>query len=455
MKLVGMSGEYFREWLDDNLVPETGNQYLHHFEKFLEWLKMDTEQLYEQHKNNLRSDEPIRRLWLSKKITQYMKYMRDELGYSIENDRGDIHATGTVLVVPTAVAGFFKSVGIEDIPGSTTIPILIEEIPRATSEQLKKMIEASGSYKVKSYIVFAKDSGLRTGDITNLPIGIVGDGLTEVGELKNDISLVEAILDPDIEYFTFEWKQQKTGRMANPSIGLETFELLKEWLRYRTEKLEISTNNEDPLFCVERTRKGYTTKKGRIVKSTKTGDWMDESNMGVVFTQLRNKAGLQDTGISIHSCRKFHKTNLEAKGVPTSWVNKMQGRKGKGTGGVYTKPNSTQLLTMYKDGYDGLRLYRKEISEFERRKRQLQGMATAFFADDKENLTRMLELIANARMDAELDAIPRKMNEIITGKQQTERKNVLIIDEDKLENHLNHGWIFKVVLPSGKILIER
>ena len=459
-RLVGETGAYFEDWLDSNVDPETARLYRYYFNKFTNWLSMDTEELYKKHRDNLKSDEPIKRLWLSKKITEYMKCMRDKLGYSTEDERGNVFATRTVLIVPTAVVAFFKSVGIEEIAGSTTIPVLIEEIPKATKEQLRKMVDASGSYKTKSYIIFAKDSGLRTGDITNLPIGIVGDALTKINSLVKDISLIEAIEDPNIEYFTFEWKQQKTGRLANPAIGPESFDMLKEWIRYRTEKQRLSINNEEPLFCIERTRKRYTTKRGREVKAIKAGDWMDESNMGVIFQQLRDKAGLKDTGISIHSCRKTHKTNLEAKEVPTSWVNKMQGRKGVGTGGVYTKPEPKQLLIMYKKGYDGLRIYKIEKTAKIEHAKTLATVAREMGVDEK-TVQKMMELFDAGKMT--LDEFRKRVSEKIDEarkrlSEKTKEKsenNVMVIKEDELENHLNHGWTFKAVLPSGRILIER
>jgi len=39
--------------------------------------------------------------------------------------------------------------------------------------------------------------------------------------------------------------------------------------------------------------------------------------------------------------------------------------------------------------------------------------------------------------------------------EEVKKKQVRVISEDEIENHLNHGWTFVTVLPSGKILIQR
>ncbi|MCW4050459.1 MAG: tyrosine-type recombinase/integrase [Candidatus Bathyarchaeota archaeon] len=450
-EITGDAGEYFIDWLE-GLNPETATQYLRHFRQFLGWLGTDSQSLYERHRDNLASGEPIRRMWLGKKVTDYMRHMRDELGYSIEGE-----ASGGVLVVQKATAGFLKSVGIEGLPGKRAIKVRVDEIPNIPKQDLTKVLNATGSYKNRAYIHFAKESGLRTGDVTNVPLGVKGDAAA-----GRQMTLLEAIADETVEFFTFEWKQQKTGRKANPAIGPEALAALREWHRHRTERLAISTEEGDPLFCVEKTRTGYTTKGGTEVKGTTAGDLMDESNMSVVFGQLVRKAGLKGTKVSIHSLRKYHKTNLEAGGCPTSWVNRLQGRKGVGTGGTYSKPDPGQLLEMYAKAYPRLRAT-ETVGGATREEMALEAMRAVAMTYGIDT-TKIRIAKEYAGPEDEIEALREAVEgaqsgglkiDLLRGKAiETTQK---IVPEDELEKWLAEGWRFKSSLNngSGKCVIEK
>ena len=461
-RVTGEAGEYFREWLG-GLDPDTMSQYLRYFERFLEWLGTDAQELYERHRDNLASGEPIRRMWLGKKVTEHQRHMRDELGYSVEDEDGKPVATGSVLVIQKAVAGFLESVGIKGLPGRGRIKVRIEEIPGISRDQLNAVLNATGSYKNRAYILFGKDAGLRTGDITNIPLGARGDALTKGMELREGTALREAIDDPDVEYFTFEWKQQKTGRIANPAIGPEAFGGLREWARYRAERLGLPAGDGDPLFCIEKTREGHTTKRGIEVKGTRAGGRMDESNMSVVFNQLVRKAGLEAAGISIHSLRKFHKTNLEAGGCPESWVNRMQGRKGIGTGGTYSKPDSRQLLTMYMNTYPELTIAERPRLAKEAALEALRAVARTYGIDPlklrierlsegaaAEDEMRLLEGEIRSMRGEEGPRL-RRLGERQRGTEQR------VVAEGELQRYLDEGWRFAAALNngSGKVIVER
>jgi len=442
-KITGEAGEYFIDWLG-GLNPETAAHYVLHFEKFLGWLGMDAQSLYERHRDNLATGEPIRRMWLGKKVTEYMKHMRDELGYSIEGE-----ASGTVLVVQKAVAGFLKSVGIEELPGRRSIKVRINEIPNIPRQDLAKVLNATGSFKNRAYIHFAKDSGLRTGDITNVTLGARGHAMGGGG-----MTLLEAIKDEAVEFFTFEWRQQKTGRKANPAIGPEALGALREWHRHRTETLGLPARNDDHLFCITRTRKGHTTSRGTEVKGVAAGERMSTSNMGTVFGQLVAKAGLKGTKASIHSLRKYHKTSLESGSCPTSWVNRLQGRKGDGTGGVYTKPDPTQLLEMYARSYNRLTIAEAGVSEerVQTLEEELAETRRAFETLKDATVGRMMRQLEAAGVDASKTPHEIAAEMGIVGEAETEQR---VIEEEELVARLSDGWRFVSALNGTKVVVER
>lgn len=272
--------------------------------------------------------------------------------------------SGVAKTVEKAVNLFFTANEVDFNMGSHAVTLETEEIPNISKPCLRLVLSVTGSFKTSAYALFAKDARLRTSDVTALPVGIL-----------EKADYVEGV--DGHQYATFEWKQKKTGRIANPAVGPEALNAVDLWMKYRTKKLGLSDSSTDPLFCTERTRKGYTTKNGVEVPGTRAGDWMKDSTMGVVFGQLVRKAGVEPDPLtgklpSIHSLRKFHKTSLEYRGCPTSWVNKMQGRKGEGTGGRYTRINPMQLVEVYSQAYEGLEIYVAEPESEEVKQLQAQ-----------------------------------------------------------------------------------
>jgi len=381
--LKGKSWEWYEDALSA-LAPSTQQMYLPAFLGFLEWGGWDTETLYGEHLANSRAEDPREIKRIPKKLFKYQKYLMEEKG----------KGSGTASTVEKAVKKFFKANELPFEMSGERIKIEMEEIPNISKEQLRRALNSTGNYKFKAFIMFAKDSGLRLGDMTHIPVSAVR----------------AAIENPDIEYHTFEWKTRKTGRMANPVIGPETLESLREWMRYRAENLGLSAEDGEPLFCIEKTSNGYVTKRGKKVRGITAGGWMDEGNMGVRFSNLVKKAGLKETGISIHSCRKYHKTSLEYAGVPISWINRMQGRKGVGTGGVYSKPDPDQIIEVYRRAYDKLMVYGVELSEFERDKRGLMRSIQASPISEETKAWR-IGLIRGAETPSELDSALKLVSE--------------------------------------------
>lgn len=399
------------------------------FTRFLEWLGWDTEALFKAHLENIRESregDPRATKRIPGKLADFQTYLMEKEGLK----------SGSVQDVYRSVSLFFLANKLEFEASEERISdVDTEEIPIITGVQLIDVFNAIGTYKYKAIIMFLKDSGLRVGDVANL----------KVGDIKT------AHYSKDRQFCTFEIKTQKTGIYANPVIGPETLEWLDRWNSWR-EKKGITTNDEDPLFCSTKRRAEYIRKGGVKIKETKLGGFMDESAISVVFGEYVKKAGLEKTGISAHSCRKYHKTYLEAGGCPTSWINKMQGRKGEGTGGIYTKPEPEQLINMYKKGYSELRLFGKEDIDKKIARSQIETyMTLSQLPEDKKEQIRAL--FDAGKMTVE--QLSKAMFGEISKTQKTKKGEVMVIDEKDIENHLNHGWEFVGLTPSGRCIIKQ
>lgn len=442
-RLKGESWKYYENWLNKK-VPSTQENYLVAFTRFLEFLDKDTEELYEFYLGMVRDDDPRTVKKMGMLVVEYQKHLMESKGVK----------GGSTNNVFLAVKGFFKANELSFELTGERVTHDSEEIPNISPEQLCKVLNVTGSYKVKAFIKFGRDGGLRLGDITNLPIRVVR----------------KALDDPSILYHTFEWRQRKTGKMANPVLGPDSLDAQRMWMNYRVNTLGISAEDGDPLFCTVMSRKGYTDKSGREVPEVVKGDWMSEHAMGVSFIRLVKKADLkplpgEKKTPSFHSLRKFHKTTLEYAGVPTSWVNKMQGRAGEGTGGIYTKPNPEQLIEMYKKGYPALSGIEEDQHEKIEKLTHEYGLSQYELTETRaerdkyragyELRTRLQGIIDKARLDGWSEDKIRKLEELL---QSTETFEDGIFEfhkleeEIKLEEKRSENWDYEMVNEETEII---
>lgn len=368
-RFCGESWDYYKHYLD-GIEVSTRVGYIRYFAEFLEWLDVDTEQLYSDYKAMVDDPDPRAKKKMGMQVVRFQKYL-------VERGLKEV----TTLRAVNAIRQFFKanelelSVNRNQMKGRDQ-----EEIPNITKDQLRQILGRCGSFRMRAVILLARDTGLRVSDVTLLRIR----DIKPVWDSKDYVQIPEFP-----EYFTFIVNQRKTGNLANPVIGPESIAALHLWKEDRLKR-GISSNDDDPVFPTLRARKTFVDKNGREVQGCEKGGFANLSTYSSTFSRLVKAANIRPAlgekkVPSIHSLRKYHKTNLEYAGVPSSWVNKLQGRKGEGSGGIYTRPNPRQLIEMYKRGYDELRIlgYQSGAEEI----RQLQR--------DKEILKDRLDNLEN------------------------------------------------------------
>lgn len=443
-RLKGVSWEYYEAWLDKK-APGTQENYLLKFVGFLEYMDTDTEGLYKLYLEMIRDEDPRKKKRMSMYVFNYQKHLMETKGVKGISTRK----------VCWAVKGFFKANSLT-LEIEEKIQDDSEEIPTISKEQIRKVLSATGSYKMKAVILLARDSGLRVGDITKLPIRI----------------LREALDNSSIEYYTFEWKQRKTKKFANPVIGPECLQALRTWMNYRVKKLKVSADDGDPLFCVEKTTSEFTTKFGIYVKGIVIGDWISEGSLGTNFSLIMKKADLKPlpggTRLpSIHSLRKYHWTTLQYAGVPTTWVEKMQGRKGVGTGGIYTKPNPEQLIEYYSKAYatlsgieegqhEKIETLTHELGQSQYENAELRKERDRYRAE-YESRIRLQSIIDKARLEGWPEEIIKKLEENLESVETFEDGVVefhKLKREIELEEERSEDWDFKMVDDEAEMMLN-
>ena len=388
-RLVGESWDYFGDWLDGK---DSGTQesYLKKFVQFLEFEDTDTEALFSEYRDMVGDADPRTKKRMGRRVTAFQKKLIAD-GLKGASTHG----------VYKSVKAFFKSNELDFAINGERVTDDSESLPSISKIQLRRVLESTGSYRVKALINLTKDSGLRIGDITHLTVGDIRNAYRGEGVNGGD-------------FLTFEVETEKTGSTANPVLGPETIQALDRWTEER-EKLGISAEDSDILFCCVKTVQPFTDRRGREVTGSTKGDLLKDATLGTIFKSLVRKAGLRPLSgekrtPSIHSLRKYHKTSLEFAGCPVSWINKMQGRKGEGTGGIYTKPSPTQLIEIYSGAYsalslsqdfgdserESLREVREDFAESKKQAQQLYGFWTESQDEKKaleERVKRLEEML--------------------------------------------------------------
>ena len=332
--------EYFQGALAD-LAPNTQKQYSRQLNEFLDFMNMTPDELFNAQLKAYQSNNPRDMMRIPRKLRKFQEKRMEEEGIS------GYYATGYY----DAIKKFFKSNALP-FEGNRLTADSGNGWPYISHEEIRTIVEVTGNAMLRTAIVFGKDAALRVGDMVKLPV-----------------SIIQPILDdPELEWFTFEWKQEKTKRYAYPVVGPEGIKYIRTWMDWRRRK-GINCAPDAALFCKVR---------------GEPGGYMATSTLSTTFSRARNKAGLgdRDDPPVFHSLRKFHKTNLEAAMIHTSWVNVFQGRKGVGSGQIYTVPPDEERIEMFQRGYDRLRLYggsKNLEKELEMAKKERRAMASTLF----------------------------------------------------------------------------
>jgi integrase len=154
---------------------------------------------------------------------------------------------------------------------------------------------------------------------------------------------------------------------------------------------------------------------------------------------------------SPHDFRRYVETALESINIHPNWARKIRGRKVRGEESPYSQPAIEQLREKYREAVDLLE-FTGETDLSERLKRleaaeKIQEKLMTGEPLDEEDRVNIHKFQLRIGREASAEETREDCE-----KAGNKRK---VIGEDELENHLNHGFNFVSVLPSGKILVEQ
>ena len=409
--------ESIKYWMDSlkgrDSVGSTKYQWKLRLRKFCEWLGKTPDDLIDERKEDLKSEDDRIKHRAEMKVKQYLQVLESQ-GLSPNTRRTYFGAIRNFYQRNYAELKFFR----RDGPKGVTV---IEGAKAATQQNIRSMIEVSQP-RTKAIILFLKDTGLSISDTSELKLRNFGlEVVNEIFEAKPPLTL--------------ETRRKKTGTLTVTFVGREALDAIKITLRLRqrgSPELKIRRYGRDeikggippeelslesPLF------RSY----GKFLKTLKKPriDVLKPNSISVLIRKAAIRAGIWKRGFSAHALRRYFQTSLESAGINRNWIKLMMGHKLEGVEGSYSQPQIEQLKEAYIKAYQKLAI--SEVIEQRSRVESLEAEVTKLILNGKrrdESLSGLLNL---------MDMIKDTLKASETDKDKIELANdlkKLLLDEE-------------------------
>jgi hypothetical protein len=158
---------------------------------------------------------------------------------------------------------------------------------------------------------------------------------------------------------------------------------------------------------------------------------------------------------SPHDLRRFVQTGLERARLQPNWIKKILRHKVAGEENPYSQPKIEELREAYRTALPYLDLSEKPTLTKEDIRKEVASTIPDSVLEPiarSKGLTLEQLRIFMARGTEEPDTHTEQEKESLEPIKREDCE--LLISEDKLEDHLKHGFHFVATLPSGKILVS-
>lgn len=172
-----------------------------------------------------------------------------------------------------------------------------------------------------------------------------------------------------------------------------------------------------------------------------------------IASQLINnqikKLGLKGQ-ISENGLRYFYNSQLEGV-LNKNILSLLEGKNIGDSSAHYSKHDLNELLEIYKKNYNVLVVESTQDRDTDKKIiNSVAEMARGLGASE-EKIKQIMSLLDVGTLT--LEQAQRGISELISKK--SDKNEVRVIDEEDITNHLNHGWEFVGLTPSGRCIIKR
>jgi len=361
-----------------NKAAKTQRNYVKNFKYFLEWSGKTPDELRQLKLIEENQKEP----WLRTKVENLV---REHVGMMKQKE----YSGSSIHMRLCAIRSFFKAQNLLLHLNREDQPIIDNLKAKGTpsKKQLKEIIECADNLRDRALMLFLKDTGLRSSDIPQ----ILWKHLMDVGD----------------GFFGFKIVTVKRRVVARGFIGPEASEALD---RYKRERLQGSksvkpeSNIEDHPVFTPLPESGHYGDGTEKLGSNAIGHAVHRA---VVLAGFPNK-------FASHSLRKFWEQTMRAP--REAYLKQLNGRSLNATERAYYWRTEEQLLELYKENYDNLRVLGSLIKHSE-----IDAIVDERF---KEILTKR---------DLEIDNLKRRLEDMVSLSDQVMALNnrMMLIEQER------------------------
>ena len=164
-----------------------------------------------------------------------------------------------------------------------------------------------------------------------------------------------------------------------------------------------------------------------------------------IMTRLSKETGV---GFTLHDGRRWVTTCLEQTNINPNWIRKIRGRKIKGEENPYSQPNVEALRAKFREAAPLLEFTSEVSSTVDERLKAVEKIMQDMTPEQRETMQRH-----GIKMFSKTEAAKRKERK---EKECTDGEHCQrVASEAELPELLADGWHASIVLPSGKIVVER
>ena len=178
---------------------------------------------------------------------------------------------------------------------------------------------------------------------------------------------------------------------------------------------------------------------------------LTHSGLGMLIWKLARRAGVE---FSWHDARRYVETALEEAKINPNWARKIRGRKIRGEESPYSKPAIEQLRAAFREVVPKLQFLTTPTKPIVTREELRAEMAEMIPLEYWERMAKK-----HGKSIEEMKRIWRTKKMLKKSKTETnggiQRDCQKIVSEEELPSLLAQGWRVSVVLPSGKIVVEK
>jgi len=300
-----LSFESVRQWFDGlgTTSEYTKRNYLDDLTHYCEWAKKTPDQLKQERKEQLKSDDIDVKMTAEKMLNRYAN----------SGLKPKSSMWRAIAIIKSFYAHNFIELAAKSVKGPKRVKEKDYRSP--TVDDLRRMLEGS-NLRDRAILLALFQSGLREGSLILL-------------QRKHIKEMFEDKAPVHIGLRAKELKGEYSGLEAHTFIGRDAVEAIKKYLEWRERVKHEQLTDDSYLFT----------------RLDAVGQPVDQQTIIWVVAQACKRAGIDH--FSPHDFRRAFQTNLEAAGVPANWVKKLMGHKLAGEENPYSIPKIEQLRESY------------------------------------------------------------------------------------------------------------